>query len=104
MVMMGHVNLPARAIRSQIVSALDLIIQVERMRDGVRRVIQIAEICSLEGDVITMNDIVKFDFGVEDAQGRISGAYQSMRGTPAFADRLEYYGLYRSWNDALREV
>ena len=104
MVMMGHVNLPARAIRSQIVSALDLIIQVERMRDGVRRVTQISEICNLEGDVITMNDIVRFEFAREDTQGRIVGTYKSLHAISAFVDRLEYFGLHQAWNDALRAI
>ncbi|HBK08967.1 MAG TPA: pilus assembly protein CpaF [Acetobacteraceae bacterium] len=104
MVMMGHVNLPTRAIRSQIVSALDLIIQVERMRDGVRRVTQITEICNLEGDVITMNDVVRFEFGGEDAQGRLSGKYVSMNAVSAFVDRLEYFGFDRAWKDALQEI
>jgi len=104
MVMMGHVNLPARAIRAQMVSALDLIIQVERMRDGVRRVIQVAEICSMEGDVITMNDIVKFEFSRENARGQIVGEYKSLHAVSAFVDRLEYFGLKRAWNEALQEI
>jgi pilus assembly protein CpaF len=104
MVMMGNVNLPTRAVRSQIVSALDLIIQVERMRDGTRRVTQISEICNLEGDVITMNDVVTFEFSREDAQGRIVGQYKSLNAIPAFMDRLEYFGLQRAWNDALQEI
>jgi pilus assembly protein CpaF len=104
MVMMGHVNLPTRAIRSQIVSALDVIVQVERMRDGVRRVTQISEVCNLEGDVITMNDIAKFEFTREDAQGRVVGEYHSVQAIPAFLDRLVYFGLDGAWNDAVREI
>jgi pilus assembly protein CpaF len=104
MVMMGHVNLPIRAIRTQIVSALDLIVQVERMRDGVRRVTQVAEVCNMEGEVITMNDIVKFEFSREDARGKIVGAYKSLSAISGFADRLEYFGLDRAWNEALQEI
>jgi pilus assembly protein CpaF len=48
MVLMGHVNLPMRAIRTQIVGAIDLIVHVERMRDGVRRVTQVSEVCGVE--------------------------------------------------------
>ena len=62
MVQMATVNLPARAIRTQIASAVDLIIQIERMRDGVRRISQISDICGMEGDVITMNDVVSFEY------------------------------------------
>ena len=77
MVQMGQVNLPSRAIRFQIVAALDIIVQVERMRDGQRRIIQISEVIGLEGDVITTNDIALFEFQEEDVHGRISGAYRS---------------------------
>src|SRR5260221_10111347 len=61
MVQMGQPNLPLRAIRSQIVAALDIIVQAERMRDGQRRIVQISEVIGLEGDVITTNDIAAFE-------------------------------------------
>ena len=93
-----------RAIRSQVVSALDLIVQVERMRDGVRRLTQIAEICGLEGDVITTNDIVLFEFKEEDKDGRIIGTYAAPHPFPAFLDRLAYFGLERAWTEATREI
>ena len=57
MVQMGQPSLPLRAIRTQIVSAVDLIVQVERMRDGGRRITQVTEVVGLEGDVVTLNDI-----------------------------------------------
>ncbi len=62
MVQMATVNLPARAIRAQIASAVHLIIQIERMRDGVRRISQVSDICGMEGEVITMNDVAAFEF------------------------------------------
>jgi pilus assembly protein CpaF len=104
MVLMGHVNLPLRAIRSQIVGALDLIIHVERMRDGVRRVTQITEVCGLEAEVITTNDLAVFEFEREGIQGQIVGQYRPPGVRPAFFDRLEYYGLDRAWLAAEREV
>jgi pilus assembly protein CpaF len=104
MVQMGHVNLPLRAIRSQIVGALDLIVHVERMRDGVRRVTQVTEVCGLEGDVITTNDLLAFEFEREDAQGVIMGHYRPPAVRPAFFSRLEYFGLDRAWVAAEREV
>ena len=72
MVLMGHFNLPPRAIRTQIVSALDMIVQIQRMRDGVRRVTQLTEVRGLEGEVFTLNDIANFEFQGEDPDGRIS--------------------------------
>jgi len=104
MVMMGQVNLPVRAIRNQIVGALDLIVHVERMRDGARRVTQVSEVCGLEGDVITMNDHVTFEYQKDDAQGRIVGRYATSKIRPGFVSRLEYFGLDRAWSSAVNEV
>jgi pilus assembly protein CpaF len=104
MVQMAHVNLPVRALRVQIVSALDLIVQVERMYDGVRRLTQLTEVCGLEGEVITTNDIVKFEFKEEDKQGRIVGSYVAPHPHPVFMDRLAYFGMERVWAEAIQEV
>jgi pilus assembly protein CpaF len=104
MVQMGHANLPLRAIRSQIVSALDVIVQVERMRDGQRRIAQVSEVIGLEGDVITTNDIAIFQFHEENAQGRIVGSYKSTQAIPRFSSRLAYFGLDRAWSEAMRQL
>jgi pilus assembly protein CpaF len=104
MVQMGQVNLPLRAIRSQIVAALDIIVQVERMRDGQRRIIQITEVIGLEGDVITTNDIVVFEYKEEDVHGRISGTYKSTKAVPKFKSRLAYFGLERAWAEAMGQL
>jgi pilus assembly protein CpaF len=101
MVQMGNLGLPVKAIRTQIASALDLIVQVERMRDGVRRVVQLSEVRGLEGDVITMNDLVAFEFDGEDARGRIRGEWRAASIKPGFADRLAYFGLEDAWSQAL---
>lgn len=104
MVQMGQVNLPSRAIRAQIVAALDLIVQVERMRDGQRRIVQISEVIGLEGEVITTNDIAAFEYKEEDVHGRISGTYRSTHAVPKFKSRLVYYGLDRGWDEAMRHI
>jgi pilus assembly protein CpaF len=104
MVQMGQVNLPSRAIRGQIVAALDIIVQVERMRDGQRRIVQISEVTGLEGDVITTNDIAAFEYQEEDVHGRISGTYRSTHAVPKFKSRLVYYGLDRAWAEAMRQI
>ena len=104
MVQMGQVNLPSRAIRSQIVAALDIIVQVERMRDGRRRITQISEVIGLEGDVITTNDLAAFEYQEEDATGRISGTYRSTNAIPKFKSRLVYYGLDRAWAGAMSRL
>src|SRR5581483_4444939 len=71
MVQMGNMGLPARAIRQQIVGAVDLIVQVGRQRDGVRRVTQIAEVCGMEGEVIILNDIFEFVLDGESGDGKL---------------------------------
>src|SRR5260221_6059386 len=101
---MGPPNLPLWAIRSQIVAALDIIVQVERMRDGQRRIIQISEVLGLEGDVITTNDIAAFEYEREDVHGRISGTYRSTNAVPKFKSRLVYYGLDRASAEAIMQL
>ena len=67
MVQMGNFGLPSKSIRQQIVGAVDLIVQIERQRDGGRRLIQVTEVCGLEGDVVILNDIFTFELGGEGA-------------------------------------
>ncbi len=104
MVMMGSFQLPTRAIREQIVGAIDIIVHIERMQDGQRRITQVADICQMEGDIITTNDIVLFEFEREDANKRIIGHYKASNVRPSFQGRLDYYGLARSWTTANGEV
>ncbi len=103
MVQMGF-SLPPRAIRMQIAGAVDLIIQVERMRDGVRRLSQVSEIVGMEGDVITMNEVFAFEFAGEDATGRLSGTYKTSGAQPGFLEKLRYYGYDKTWMSALVEA
>ncbi len=104
MVQMGNFSLPIRAIRTQIASAIDIIVQVERMRDGGRRVSQVSEVVGLEGDVITMNDVFTFEFTHEDASGRIQGSWTTPGVRPGFHERLSYFGLGEAWMRALSEL
>jgi pilus assembly protein CpaF len=103
MVLMGQTALPARAIRQQIVSAVDLIVQIERMRDGVRRVTQLTEVCGLEGEVVVLNDIFQWEYEGEEQGGKLRGNYRISRARPGFAPRLAYFGLERAWYAALGE-
>src|SRR5688572_27300662 len=92
MVLMGGAELPLRAIREQIVSAIDLVCYVERMQDGTRRITQISEVRGLEGEVVTMQDI--FAFHHEGMQGdRVVGDLRPTGIRPSFADRLSSRGL-----------
>jgi pilus assembly protein CpaF len=104
MVQMAQSTLPLRAIRIQVVSALDLIVQVERMRDGVRRVTQVTEVIGLEGDVVILNDVFQYEFDSESADGVLLGHYRVSRVRPSFAQRLSYYGMERAWLAALEDA
>ncbi len=104
MVLMGQSTLPSRAIRTQIASAVDIVVQVARMRDGGRRVLQVAEVCGLEGEVITMNDVFAFEYLGDDASGRIRGRWKSPVIRPGFFERLDYFGLGEAWMAALRQA
>ncbi|MGG5817318.1 CpaF family protein [Falsiroseomonas sp. HW251] len=104
MVQMATANLPHDAIRTQIASAIDLIIQIERQRDGQRRVVAVSEVVGLEGEVITMNDIFTFEYEGEDYSGKIQGRYNTHKHRPSFESRLHYFGLFDAWMDALNRA
>lgn len=93
MCLMAGMELPVRAIREQIASAIDLIIHQERFRDGSRRIVNISEVQGMEGDVIVMQDIFVFrQTGYED--GEIVGSLQPTGVVPQFLDRLEEADIY----------
>jgi pilus assembly protein CpaF len=104
MVQMGNMGLPSKAIRQQIVGAIDLIVQVERHRDGGRRITQVSEVCGMEGEVITMNDIFQLEIQGEGPDGKLFGRYKVSRMPPAFLRRLAYFGLEQKWKDVLEEA
>ncbi len=104
MVQMASMGLSPRAIRMQVVSAVNLIVQVERQRDGGRRLVQLTEIAGIEGETPLLNDIFKFEVLGEDATGRIIGRYAISHTRASFHERLNYFGLLRAWKAALEEA
>jgi len=95
MVGMTGINLPSKAVRTQIAAAVHLIAQVNRMRDGVRRVTHIMEVVGMEGDTITTQELFSFQFQGESADGMLRGVFKSNGIRPYFLPRAEYYGLDR---------
>lgn len=93
MVAMNGFNLPTRPLRAQIASALDVIIQLERMDDGLRRVSSIQEVHGLEGDVITMAEIFNFARQGIDAEGNVIGKFAATGMVPRFQERLKQRGF-----------
>ncbi len=93
MVMMSGMDLPSRAIREQISSALDLIVQQARMADGVRRITHITEVLGMEGEQITLQDIFVFEQTGRAASGQILGVYKATGIVPRFLDRIQASGV-----------
>ncbi|MFN3789645.1 CpaF family protein [Massilia sp.] len=93
MVSMAGVNLTARAIRQQIVSAVTVVVQASRLTDGTRKVISLQEITGMEGDVISMQEIFRFEQSGVDADGKVKGRFSATGVRPRFADRLKMFGV-----------
>ena len=94
MVLMAGVDLPVRAIREQVSSAVDLIVQQARLKDGTRRIVAISEVIGMEGDVITMQDLFLYDFGMGlDARGRFQGTLKATGLRPRVLDALADRGV-----------
>lgn len=92
MINTANLQLPMNAIRMQIASAVHLIVQISRMRDGHRRVTFVSEIVGMEGDVVTMQDLFNFVPKGEDEDGKIVGSFQWSGIMPRFLRRVAYYG------------
>ncbi|RMD61299.1 MAG: CpaF family protein [Alphaproteobacteria bacterium] len=95
MVGMAGINLPAKAVRTQIAAAIDMIIQVSRMRDGMRRITHITEVIGMEGDIITTQDLFVYEFEGEGLDGMLKGTFRSTGLRPHFAPKASYFGLER---------
>ena len=94
MVLMAGFDLPMRAIREQIASAVDLIVHVARLKDGTRRVTHVTEVEGMEGEIITLQDLFLFDYGMGvDDDGRYKGRLKATGIRPTFSEDLENQGI-----------
>jgi pilus assembly protein CpaF len=94
MVLMAGVELPVRAIREQVASAVDLVVQQTRLKDGTRRVVAVTEVIGMESDVITMQDLFTFDYSAgRDESGRFRGQLQPTGIRPKFSSELDDHGV-----------
>jgi pilus assembly protein CpaF len=93
MVAMSSMRLPAQAVRMQIASAINLVVQISRMRDGVRRITQISEIVGMEGEIVTMQDLFSYQYQGERADGTLIGRHTCTNFRPRFVARAQYFGL-----------
>jgi pilus assembly protein CpaF len=94
MVLMAGYDLPVRAIREQIASAVDLIVHVSRLKDGTRRITHVTEVEGMEGEIITLQDLFLFDYGMGvDDEGMYKGRLKATGIRPTFSDELENQGI-----------
>lgn len=98
---MAGMNMPIGAVRTQIASAIDLIVQVSRMRDGMRRITHVSEVVGIEGDIITTQDLFTYEFEGEDSNGNLLGTFRSSGLRPQFAEKAAYFGLDRPLIEAV---
>ncbi len=100
MIMMGEIKIPKEAISKQIADSVDLIIQVKRLRDGSRRVTNVTEVIGMEGPVIVTQELFKYEYISEDADGKIIGEYRSMGLRPYTLDKARMYGFDQPFLEA----
>jgi pilus assembly protein CpaF len=93
MAMMANLNLPEKAIRRQIASAVSLVVQTARFTDGTRRLTHITEITGMESEVVSMQDLFLFEKEGISPDGHVLGSFRSMGIRPMFAERLQAAGL-----------
>ena len=93
MVAMADLNLPDKAVRQQVASAINLIVQIARMSDGSRRITSISEITGMEGEVITMQEIFMFEKTGLTEQGRVTGRFRASGVRPRVSERLAASGF-----------
>ena len=92
MVSMANLNIPERAVRHQIASAVHAVVQIARLSDGTRKVIAVSEITGMDGDLIAMQDIFEFERQSIDENGKVRGIFRATGSRPQFADRLATAG------------
>jgi pilus assembly protein CpaF len=93
MVLMAGMELPAKAIREQIASAIDVFIQVQRLQDGSRRVTHVTEVAGMEGDTVTLQDIFLFKLDHVDDDGKVHGSLQPTGVRPGFIQKFAMHGI-----------
>ena len=100
MILMGDIKIPKEAISKQIADSVDMIVQVKRLRDGSRRVTNITEVIGMEGPVIVTQELFKFEYISEDADGKIHGEYKSSGLRPYTLDKARQFGFDQAFLEA----
>jgi len=93
LVMMAGMELPLKAIREQVASAVHLIVQIQRLSDGSRKITSITEVCGMQGDTVTLQEIFRFKETGYDKNRRVLGQFQALGMIPTFIEKLEQRGV-----------
>jgi pilus assembly protein CpaF len=93
MIGMSGIDMPPRAARGQIASAINIVIQIGRLSDGRRRLLSLSEITGMEGDVVTMQEIFRFRMAGRDADNRVVGHFEATGIRPKFLETLAAHGV-----------
>ena len=104
MIAMGNLNIPTLAVREQIAAAINVIIQVQRLRDGSRKVTHVSEITGMEGEVVTMQDLFVLEILGEDEKGKLITKQRSTGMRPKFYDKARAFGVEQLVLDAMEEA
>jgi pilus assembly protein CpaF len=104
MVQMSGIGLSSKSIRTEVAAAVHLIVQLDRQRDGVRRVTEVTEIAGMEGETVLLHDIFKLKIVGEETNGKLIGRNEVSRIRPTFFEQLQYFGLDHAWTQAMSDA
>jgi len=104
MIAMGGLNLPQKAVREQIASSVNVIIQVQRLRDGSRKTTNVSEVTGMEGDVVSIQDLFTLEIDGEDKMGNLITRQKSTGMRPLFYEKARQYGVEQLVLDAMEEA
>ena len=104
MVQMAGMGLSSKSIRTEIASAIHLIVQLDRQRDGVRRVTEVVEVAGMEGETVLLHEIFRLKIEGEAPDGKLLPRWEMSRIRPGFYDQLQYFGLESFWTQAMAEA
>jgi pilus assembly protein CpaF len=104
MIAMAGLNIGPKAVREQIASAVNVIIQVQRLRDGSRKVTHVSEVVGMEGDVVTLQDLFSLDIQGEDEYGRLITTQKASGLRPKYYDRFRQFNMHHLVHEAMGDA
>jgi pilus assembly protein CpaF len=98
-------NLPIASVRQQIASAVNVILHVQRLRDGSRKIVSIAEVTGMEGEVITLHELITYQSsGLDPVNGKVLGKFKASKLQPRFFDKICEYGFEQKYIELMEKI